>query len=509
MAEPSDWVRPPLPYLPGLLGPVVAQAFAELEIGVSLWISEAWWQLVHKAPSVSSFEHEFGRGPQRAAYNVRCLHRARTERRIIVGQHAGFRDLFVPVDDSGTMRVLVAGPFAVTRPTSTEVMTRWYELSGSQGRLADAPFSRYLSATLATLTLEGASQSSFEQLLSCFVNLVVGRGDTSVLAGKIAKARSDLARVRLAEQMWEMARRLVDELTVHTAAPLDHGEMNAVGLSAPPEHVLVGLLTGRQEESDAVDSLLRRDAFQRACVTLARKRGDLLVGRLGNHGVTLLSHHAGAVSRTRTSLIDIAGQIARLARRFGLQLHTGIAQAKSSESLPARYRAALWAAEKAVSQGLAVAYGESQSESSTERLWNLRNDLGKSVGERPELLSPRFDRYIEVVLAHSGYRLDAVKTHLGSGFERLAGSLLGGGFLDRKGFTDLCASVELAEEAARTVADLVASYRRLVSEIAAVQRSPVTARQDHGTQAALAFIGEHLGRAIDGGACRTRGRVCP
>jgi AraC-like DNA-binding protein len=195
-------------------------------------------------------------------------------------------------------------------------------------------------------------------------------------------------------------------------------------------------------------------------------------------------------------LIDIAGQIARLARRFGLQLHTGIAQAKSSESLPARYRAALWAAEKAVSQGLAVAYGESQSESSTERLWNLRNDLGKSVGERPELLSPRFDRYIEVVLAHSGYRLDAVKTHLGSGFERLAGSLLGGGFLDRKGFTDLCASVELAEEAARTVADLVASYRRLVSEIAAVQRSPVTARQDHGTQAALAFIAEHLGEPL-------------
>ena len=65
--------------------------------------------------------------------------------------------------------MLVAGPFAVARPTSTEVMTRWYELSGSQGRLADAPFSRYLSATLATLTLEGTSQGSFEQLLSCFV----------------------------------------------------------------------------------------------------------------------------------------------------------------------------------------------------------------------------------------------------------------------------------------------------------------------------------------------------
>src|SRR5689334_10303975 len=228
VAEPSDWEVPPLPSLPGLLTPVVAQAFAELEIGVSLWITGAWWQLIHKAPSVTSFEYELGRGPQRAAYNVRCLHRARTERRIVVGEHAGFRDLFVPVDDSGTTRVVVAGPFAVTRPTSTEVMTRWYELSGSQGRLADAAFSRYLSATLATITLAGSSQSSFERLLSSFVDLVVGRGETATLATKIAKARSDLAPVRLAEQMWEMARSLVDELTVHSAAPLDHGEMAAV-----------------------------------------------------------------------------------------------------------------------------------------------------------------------------------------------------------------------------------------------------------------------------------------
>jgi AraC-like DNA-binding protein len=496
--EPADWERPPLPSSAGLLAPVVTHAFAEIEISVSLWVSDEWWHPIYGIPNVSRFEYEHGGAERRVLYNRRCLTRACQEKKAVVGVHAGFRDLFVPVIDRSkrVQGVFVAGPFAVARPTSTEVLERWTRLGGAQGRVGNALFSRYLATTLGTLTLEGKLQKAFERLLSCFADLVVGRGDAQALAARVESARSELARARLPEQMWQVTRGVLDAFALHTAVPLDHGEMAAVGLSAAPEHVVVGLFADRKDEADSIDALLRRDAFQRGCASWAIRRGDVVSGKVGDHGVVMLAHHAGAASRRRTALLDLAAAITLLARRSGLELHAGIGQGGGSESLPVLYRQALSAAEKALSQGLSVLFSEPQAERHAERMWELRNELGQSLGDRPEVLSPRFDRYIEDVLAHCGYRLETAKTHLAAGLERLAGALLHGGLLDRKGFAELCASMELADEAARTVAELVGSYRRLVSNIEAALRSPAAARQDRGTERALAFIREHLGERL-------------
>jgi len=159
------------------------------------------------------------------------------------------------------------------------------------------------------------------------------------------------------------------------------------------------------------DSLLRRDAFQRACVTLACKRGDLLVGRVGNHGVTLLAHHAGNAVPHRTSLIDVAGQIARTRTKVlastSHRHRSGQELRVAACSLPSctlgRRKGGLpgprgWIRRVAIR----IEHGAPVESSKRPRQERRR---------RPELLSPRFDRYIEVVLAHSGYRLDAVKTH--------------------------------------------------------------------------------------------------
>ena len=71
--------------------------------------------------------------------------------------------------------VLVAGPIAIKRPSSAEVLERWYDISHAQGRLTDPSFSEYLSATLSTLTLEGPLFGAFEKLLMHFAHLVEGR----------------------------------------------------------------------------------------------------------------------------------------------------------------------------------------------------------------------------------------------------------------------------------------------------------------------------------------------
>jgi YesN/AraC family two-component response regulator len=258
----------------------------------------------------------------------------------------------------------------------------------------------------------------------------------------------------------------------------------------------VGLLLGRTDEPDPVDEVLRRHACQRACAALARKLGNVASGQVGDHGVAFLVHHPGPASAARARLLEVTTLASTVARRFGFKLYAGISQGAESTVLTERYREALSAAEKALAQRQSVVYGVKRPERSAERLRSLRSELAESAGDRPNLLSPRFDRYIEAVLTHSGYRLEAARAELASGFERLAEPMLAKGSLDRRSFNDLCRAAESSLEGVRTVTDLAAKYRSLVSDMEAALRSPTSARQERGTRRALGDIREHLGDAL-------------
>jgi AraC-like DNA-binding protein len=296
--------------------------------------------------------------------------------------------------------------------------------------------------------------------------------------------------------MWEAARVMVDERTSPTWAIDEFGQMRRLGIDRFPEHAVVCLFSGRREEPDPLDDALRRDALQRACALLAQRQGNVVCGQVGDHGVVFLVHDSRKRAQTRAALRDLHTRAAALARRFGLALHAGIAQANEPAPLSALYSAALSAAEKALSERRAVADGQPQKERSGERLRGLRRELGASIGDRPKLLLPRFDRYIEEVLAHSGYRLELTSSHLESGLERLCEPLLAGGFLDQKTFDDLWASAQRAAKDARTVMELLASYRRLVSDVEKAIQSPTAARQDRSTLRAQSFIREHLSEPL-------------
>jgi AraC-like DNA-binding protein len=478
-----------------LLTPVVANSFDQLSISVALWITGDWWYPIHTMPSVLDVEYEHAVASRRWAYNRRCFEQVRQTRKILHAQHAGFSDLFVPVQDKTRVRgILVAGPFSTARPTGTDVVQRWYELTGSHARPAEPDFSRYLDLTLSTLTLEGPLFDAFKRLMSCFAGLVVRQGNPDALAAEAEAMRVELQESRFAERMWDTARELVDERTSRHWGTHSHSKMTALGIQQIPQHVVVGLLPGRPDEPDGVGDLLRRDAFLRACVGLARKWGGVVCGRIGDHGVVFLVDHAG--SGARSKLGDLAARAASTARRFGLELYAGISRATTSEPIPTRYHSALWAAEKALSRGERVVYGEPRPERLAEHLRQLRSELGRSIQDRPGKLSPRFDRYIEAVLAHAGYRLEPTRAHLEAGLERLAEPLRAGGLIDQKSYDDLSTSMERTAEEARTVMELVGSYRRLVSDIEAAMQGPTAARTDRGTRRALAFMREHAGERL-------------
>jgi AraC-like DNA-binding protein len=181
---------------------------------------------------------------------------------------------------------------------------------------------------------------------------------------------------------------------------------------------------------------------------------------------------------------------------LGFDLHAGISQGEESTGLKDRHRDALAAAEKALSLRQGAVRGVDRPERSAERLRWLRRELAEGAGDRRDLLSLRFDRYIEAVLAHSAYHLETARAELVSGFERLAEPLLRRGALDRRSFNELCSASESSLEGVRTVSDLVAKYRSLVSDMAAAQKDATGARQERGTRRAAAYIREHLDEAL-------------
>ena len=493
--------KPPLnsglsspPLRDAILLAAIISTFEDLGVSVSLRTPEGWYPF-HSVANVAAFEIAHGAEMPRWAYNDRCYRQVLRKKKGVLGVHAGFSDLFVPVADGGQVKgVLVAGPFSVTRPTSAEVMDRWRWLSGRQGRSGDPDFSEYVTMTLSTLTVEGTLSTELASLLECFSALLGGEHGASRLEAEIASARTQLKDARFAERMWEASRTMVHEGMTgawRSAAQID--VLAALGLKRLPEHVVVGLLLGRSKETDPVDEMFKRDAFQRECVSFARKVRGVVCLRIADHGVALLIERGATGSRLRTHLLEVGVRASSLAKRFGLRLHLGVSAAGDGGPLPTRYQAALSAAERALSQGLSVAHAESGLKESHGSLNELRRQLAETPAESPGHLSPRFERYVEAAAVRCHYRLEATRAHLEAGFDQVVDALGSAGSLDAKSAAGLRARIEKDAADASTIRELSTAYRSVISDLEVAIVRPTEGRQDRSIRRAAAFVRDHLG----------------
>src|SRR5450432_1036222 len=316
---------------------VAVSAFQQLGIGVSI-SSGNRARAIHLVPdSVIELEIEHGCEVERWTHNARCQSQARKVQGALWAEHAGFHDLFVPVGDA----VLMAGPVAFRHPTAAEVTERWRAISGVQPQLADPAFSRYLAATLETVTLDGKLPEAFASLMTCFAKALRGGADAVKASGQAEALAETVIQARAAERMWEAARSMVDDRTTHVwSTPLKRDPLVELGMRRAPQHVVVGFFN-RSDGVDPIEDALHRHACQRATANLMRKKGNVVCGQVGNHGIVLLSAGPETGARTRATLGDLASAAADCARRFGFGLHAGIARASGSQSLATRYRAAL------------------------------------------------------------------------------------------------------------------------------------------------------------------------
>jgi hypothetical protein len=269
------------------LGPVLANVFQELRMGAAITDGQTW-HVVYGLPNVVLFELAHGIEKRREVHNARSIARARKDGRALSTSHAGFHDLYVPVMPGGDT-VLVTGPFSVARPTSSDLQARWRWLTGTHARAADPEFGRYVAMTLATATFDDTTLGVVTRFAEIFCRLLGGRGPAESIAADASAVREKLTAVRLVDRCWEAAADMIDESSSRAwTSPHWAEHLRFAGAERLPSHAIVGLMAGRADDPDPIDELLRRDAFQRASVHLARTIGSVVCGRVGSHGVLLL-----------------------------------------------------------------------------------------------------------------------------------------------------------------------------------------------------------------------------
>src|SRR6185503_1745887 len=111
-------------------------------------------------------------------------------------------------------------------------------------------------------------------------------------------------------------------------------------------------------------------------------------------------------------------------------------------------------------------------------------------------LGPRFDGFLEAVMAHCSFRFEPVRAHLEAGFDRISEALQASGQMDERGLVELRSSLIRVSNEANTLGDLSAAYRRAIADVQAAVARPSDARQDRSLRRALTFIREHLSEPL-------------
>jgi len=464
-------------------------------IGVSASIlTPGRWRAIHQEPSVVPFEVRYGLDIERVKYNRRCVDQAVSRRGLVIGRHAGFWDLFVPVvADRKVVAQIVTGPIAREQPDSGTITEQWRWLSGRQPSTQDPAFAEYLATCLSTLVLDRNRLAAFQAFLRCLARVIARREGAEPVLAKAEALRPVLEQARSVERMWETARSMVDPRTERSCpSPQRLDEMHRAGVSWAPDQVLVGMLAPVRPETDAVDALLRRRAFQRASAELAQRTGEVVAGRVGDEGVSFL--FAGA-RRKRRNVLAWGERAAAAARKLGFALHLGVSTTGDDVPLSVAFQAALAAAEGALLRGERVAQATTADRSGVG-LHALRRELGALAVEEPRNLPARFDRYLERVALHYGYHVDAIRAHLEAGFERIAEGVQAKGVLGDRSDLELFEDLERSSREARSMQELFAAYRRAVSEMSRLAEQPVATRRDRSLQRALKFIQDHYAQRL-------------
>jgi AraC-like DNA-binding protein len=478
-----------------LLSPMAAQAFQVLGLGVTLVRGrklEHWDPIYISDFNVMHFEFEHAGGAARSRYNKKCAAKAYATGRAVLGEHAGFYDLFVPVTTVGGERaLLVCGPFSRQRPGADAIREGWRALTGRAATLSDVECAHYAQASRETVVLDPPRLALFRELMRAFARLCGGRGNADRHAKQIRTLVEELRVATRDERTWTVAEGLVDPRmsrswqSSHRAAFLEELEVDRIPTSA-----LVGLVM--QDDvlgGDDLDAYLRSDAMQRAAARFASELPNALAGRVGRYGVFLLVANEPRRARRATYLQSLAERLRRLVRReVGAPIVIGMSASSDPVSLPRVFQSALSAAERGLLEGHSLVTYKSDERAGLMDLLRARSSFEQALETAPELALAAEERWAQAVVARYGSSVERVRGYLAASMERIALVIERSQTLDARSFESWVDGVERDLMSAKTLRDAMAVQHRAAQDAARALAAPQAMRRDHRLRRALAHI---------------------
>jgi AraC-like DNA-binding protein len=478
-----------------LLSPAAAQAFQVLGLGVTLVRGRKleWWDPIYIADfNVMHFEFEHAGGAARSRYNKKFAAKAYATGRAVLGEHAGFHDLFVPVTTTEKERaLLVCGPFSRRRPGADDIREGWRALTGRNGTLSDPFFSHYAQTSRETLVLTSSWLALFRTMMHAFARLVGGQGHADELSKQVVSCVERLRMATHDERSWFAAEGLVNP-RMSRAWQSSHrlAFFHELGLDRIPTCAVVGLLADDDASgSDELEAYLKSDRMQRATVRFAAARSNSLAGRVGRYGVFLLVPTEPGRARRATQLQAVAERLQRTLRReVGVRLTMGIAASSDPGALPEVYQRALAAAERGLLEGTDLVLDRGEKRAGSIDLLRARSSFEQALETAPDRALAAEERWAQAVVARYGSSVECVRGYLAASVERLALVVERSQTLDERSFESWVESIEHDLMSAKTLRDAVALHHRAAADAARALLDPKAMRGDHRLRCALAYI---------------------
>jgi hypothetical protein len=476
--------------------PVAAQAFAMLDIGVSLVeLDPLRWRPIQIVPtSVANFEVQYAREHERERYNLHWFERVRAEGKVFLTEHAGMHDVFAPLmRERRFIAAIVAGPFLPEQPDVRSTTKRWQTLTGKHADPDDPRFRDYLQALLATPVLHPPERRAFVELVETFARLMSGSGSARGARQRIDRLLYRTRRATLGQRMDRAATSMIDERSgASWLSHQRHWSLGDLGLDETPSDVSV-LLAADSAPGTGIERLFRRLEWQRACLQLAIETPDAACGRLGEHGVVFLLRPRGRASERRARLLEFVQRARTLGlKKFDLELHVGVGPLGTPETLAERFQVCSAAAEQALYRGTPVVEaGAKGAARPLEDVATLARSVVEAFEFRPARARVAIDHYLQAVAYRSAFRPSVARVYL----ETLLADVMRVLRSQRTPSPEvLQAELSRVEHGSEALGlrDLLDRYQRALRTLASAVEDPGPANRELALRRGESFIREHL-----------------
>jgi AraC-like DNA-binding protein len=284
----------------------------------------------HNKRNPTHFEDFFGKIKERWKFNQVYFDRLEKEKRILIGKHQGFNEMFAPVVFGGTLHgFLATGSFVRAPFTDAEISRQWADLTGHSGGFQESDFLSYARMALDTVVLAPGALEGCKELLEILADYMCGRVDGK-MAERLEALRKGGISHCLPHFIWMDFMLGMDKFfpRMNAGGALQKWETEELGITRYPTTVLaVTYQTPEPERWSALKSMVSASRLQWEALSVAREFPETVAGKLEDYGALFVTSASPSKSRVQAKL-EIRDRMEairkRLEKKTGLKVLAGI-----------------------------------------------------------------------------------------------------------------------------------------------------------------------------------------